>query len=435
MSAFQVAFSGGGFRAAFFCLGAYRRLVELGVHDQVKLISSVSGGSITAALIMKELAKGTFHDTADFDARVGRKLVRFGKAGFRNRVLRQAYTPFRSPLRPFLPRARFSRTSPIVFDQRLLGRELLDDTGRRSMELHDLPEEPKWICNATNLQTLKRFSFSRDTLADEVFGTSKEVDGITVADAVAASSAFPLLFEPVRLNIKERPFSLMREDYSHFLLTDGGVYDNIGSEELLLDAEGEGKERVPYMMFDASARQSLWPPKEWQWWGKRQLRIMNVSMDQVAELRKRLIRKHTGIGVQLLNVETINENKQFQTTYWVKYLQERSLPNQLQLPEYSEEYEEIERMLARVRTDLDRFHDIEIGMLMWAGAMRADLGFKVLQSLGALQAPPGSPPVSDVPKRTDYVSERYSRMEIRRKLRRSHKRCLFRLHRRARVLT
>ena len=41
----NLGFSGGGFRATFYCLGAYRRLVELGLEKHVNEITSVSGGS------------------------------------------------------------------------------------------------------------------------------------------------------------------------------------------------------------------------------------------------------------------------------------------------------------------------------------------------------------------------------------------------------
>ena len=46
----NLGFSGGGFRATFYCLGAYRRLVELGLEKHVNEITSVSGGSITAVI-------------------------------------------------------------------------------------------------------------------------------------------------------------------------------------------------------------------------------------------------------------------------------------------------------------------------------------------------------------------------------------------------
>lgn len=53
----KLSFSGGGFRATFFCLGALKRLVQLGLHKYVSRIDSVSGGSITAGVIMAALNK------------------------------------------------------------------------------------------------------------------------------------------------------------------------------------------------------------------------------------------------------------------------------------------------------------------------------------------------------------------------------------------
>lgn len=53
----NLGFSGGGFRATFYCLGAYRRLVELGLEKHVNEITSVSGGSIAAGAVISALQK------------------------------------------------------------------------------------------------------------------------------------------------------------------------------------------------------------------------------------------------------------------------------------------------------------------------------------------------------------------------------------------
>src|SRR4029453_8253700 len=49
-----LAISGGGYRAMLFHLGAFLRLYELGLLQRIERISSVSGGSITAAKIALE---------------------------------------------------------------------------------------------------------------------------------------------------------------------------------------------------------------------------------------------------------------------------------------------------------------------------------------------------------------------------------------------
>ncbi|TVP84349.1 MAG: patatin-like phospholipase family protein [Alkalicoccus sp.] len=379
MEQFKLSFSGGGFRAAFFCLGAYRRLVELGVHKNIKLISSVSGGSITAAVIMMELADRDFKDVSDFDIRVTEKLKAFGKSNFRNVLLRRAVRPNLGNFRAELLRARNSRLLP----------EMLNEYLFYGMKLTELPEYPVWICNATNLQTLKRISFSRTKICDEVLGDCLNVSGLTTAEAVAASSAFPVMFEPVHLDLKNRPFDKTEKQYKNFHLTDGGVYDNLGSEELL----DRGSR---YMILDASARLKPWDTDKHPTWRERQSRIFSVSLDQVAELRKKLIRKDDSRGVQLVNVETIRENAAFQVEYW------ESRGHILDLPVYPELYTDIEKMLAALRTDLDTFSDIEMRTLMWAGAVRADLGIKVLFSAGEM---PATNKRYEVPLIADYTTK------------------------------
>ena len=78
----NLGFSGGGFRATFYCLGAYRRLVELGLEKHVNEITSVSGGSITAGAVISALAEGDFSSLLDFDRRVTTKLIKSGAVQF-----------------------------------------------------------------------------------------------------------------------------------------------------------------------------------------------------------------------------------------------------------------------------------------------------------------------------------------------------------------
>jgi len=54
-SRIALCLSGGGFRAALFHLGAFRRLNELGILSTVDSIASVSGGSILAAVFWQAI--------------------------------------------------------------------------------------------------------------------------------------------------------------------------------------------------------------------------------------------------------------------------------------------------------------------------------------------------------------------------------------------
>lgn len=88
---FRLSFSGGGFRATFYCLGAFRRLVELGLADKVVSISSVSGGSITAGAIMNGLSQRPFADINDFDKKVTEPLRKLGQVRLRELITWPVY--------------------------------------------------------------------------------------------------------------------------------------------------------------------------------------------------------------------------------------------------------------------------------------------------------------------------------------------------------
>ena len=133
---------------------------------------------------------------------------------------------------------------------------VLDDTLFKGKLMKDLPSKPEWSCNATCLNTLKRFRFKPKDIYGNKLGVSRDIDDIKVAFAVAASAAYPLAFAPLRLPTKGRTFN---DPYQmpgciaipeNLYLTDGGVYDNLGSENLL-------KDKTPFIMMDASAETAL----------------------------------------------------------------------------------------------------------------------------------------------------------------------------------
>ncbi|WP_255451039.1 MULTISPECIES: patatin-like phospholipase family protein [Bacillus cereus group] len=89
----KLALSGGGFRATFYALGGYKRLVECKLDHCVNSISSVSGGSITAAAIMLALHKGgSFRNVNDFEERVVNPLVKLGQIDLRTKLLTNSFT-------------------------------------------------------------------------------------------------------------------------------------------------------------------------------------------------------------------------------------------------------------------------------------------------------------------------------------------------------
>ena len=59
-----LALSGGGHRAAFFHIGVFAKLAELGLLRRVEVISTVSGGSIVGALYYLHV-KNLLEDKSD----------------------------------------------------------------------------------------------------------------------------------------------------------------------------------------------------------------------------------------------------------------------------------------------------------------------------------------------------------------------------------
>jgi NTE family protein len=102
--------------------------------------------------------------------------------------------------------------------------------------LADLPDRPQFVLNATNVQTGSLWRFSRRYMADWRVGV---IDNprVSLATAVAASSAFPPFLSPLHLpldnyTVRETPSAYLHQPpYTRrAVLSDGGVYDNLGLE-------------------------------------------------------------------------------------------------------------------------------------------------------------------------------------------------------------
>src|SRR5213076_279312 len=101
--------------------------------------------------------------------------------------------------------------------------------------LQELPDRPRFVINATNVQTGSLMRFSKPYIADWQVGVFPNPPR-AVAEAVTASSAFPPVLSPVRLefcpnDFSQKPGPCHREPFTtRAILTDGGVYDNMGIE-------------------------------------------------------------------------------------------------------------------------------------------------------------------------------------------------------------
>ncbi len=232
-----LALSGGGFRATLFHVGGLWRLNELRMLQGLKEITSVSGGSITSAWLGMNWNKLAFDGgvATNFQDVIVKPLREFcSRTCDIPAVLKGWINPFRRPS-DYL--ARYYR-------KMLFG----------NSTLQDLPAEgPRFTIYSTNLLTGVSVRMERKRLADYRIGEIKN-PGIPLATAVAASSAFPPLFVPLKLKTEPSAWSRFEgadlfDNPKHrgtMYLGDGGIYDNMGLEKV-----GDRYERV--LVSDAGA--------------------------------------------------------------------------------------------------------------------------------------------------------------------------------------
>jgi NTE family protein len=211
---FALAFSGGGFRASLAALGVLRFLADAGLLAQVRWVSSVSGGSVAHGLFAHaypHLESEGFTPEALENSAIRPLVQRISGASMAEALLRRAW-------RIVGPRTRTDLLAD-TFDAWFFGGRLLED----------LSPNCRFIFNAADLTTGVRFGFERDVFGDYVLGQRITAgSGLRLADAVAASAAFPGAFPPVVLRRFDFPCSNRRTAK----LLDGGAYDNMGLEPL-----------------------------------------------------------------------------------------------------------------------------------------------------------------------------------------------------------
>jgi NTE family protein len=371
--------SGGGYRAALFHLGALWRLQQVGWLPRVDLVSSVSGGSIVSAWLARCFIDGREGEEA-FSAWCAR-------ADFRSALVE----PFRAVVardirslavlstlhRNWLaPGARVARL------QRAYAQFLGDLT------LHDLPVSPRFVFCATDLTFGVSWEFSRERVGDYQAGYLRTVPPIPLARAVAASSCFPPLFGPVAFPARATDFRRGRyrgEDADRLRerieLTDGGVYDNLGTEPAL-------RRYREVLVSDAGAPFAFAPGRHYL---RRLLRYTEVIGNQAVALRRRLLTARFREG-------------EMQGSYW-------NLDGARDAGGHGYSSTAVSAVAA-IRTDLDRFDAAEFEALINHGYFACENALqRDLPQVAAGTAPADWP----FPWRTDEAALRVA-------LRHSHRR-------------
>lgn len=216
-----LAISGGGFRAMAFGLGALRALHDRDLLDSVRVVSGISGGAILTAM----WAYGPY-DFERFDLDIRRLL----RGGLTKELLGHVFSPIAvgrsvsAAVRGTTtgnPRA-FSRTEALVSTLKRRGLALpMTQVARPNLDV---------VLSATDLSNGNAIRFGSKVSSSSPLGRIQ--DEVPVADAAAASAAFPLLLPAL-----VRSYEFERADGSRqktrVAMTDGGVYDNLGITPLL----------------------------------------------------------------------------------------------------------------------------------------------------------------------------------------------------------
>jgi NTE family protein len=262
--------SGGGYRAMLFHLGVLWRLYEARLLQDVQRISSVSGGSITAGVLA----------------------LRWHELSFDPVRLKSDFVPLVvSPIRALADET--IDADAIFWGMALPGRvsdrvaDAYDTHLFNGATLQDMPDTPRFVINATNVQSGAIWRFMKPYMRDYRVGEVKNPN-ISLAQAVAASSAFPPVLSPFEMRLDADAFTpnsghdLQRKPFTtHVFLTDGGVYDNLGLEtawkryQTVLVSDGGGK------LEPEEAPKSDW--------ARHSYRVLNLIDNQVRSLRKRQV--------------------------------------------------------------------------------------------------------------------------------------------------
>ena len=263
--------SGGGYRAMLFHAGCLWRLNELGLLGRLMRISSVSGGSIAAGILGMNWAALNITSGSPSPA-------------FEQQVI--------GPIRKM---ASTTVDEGAIFGGIFLPGSISDHVAAKYQDivfgnktLQDLPDNPRFVINATNVQSGVLMRLSKPYIRDYRVGQILQPT-LPLARAVAASSAFPPVLSPCEIKVADYGMHFEKgidgEDLNFppyttdLVLSDGGVYDNLGLEtawkryDTILVSDGGGH---------------LQPePEPHEDWARHSYRVLDLIDNQVRSLRAR----------------------------------------------------------------------------------------------------------------------------------------------------
>jgi predicted acylesterase/phospholipase RssA len=345
---------------------------ERGILPEVKYLGAVSGGSILGAWLALHWTRlqdirhrPEAERRACFQEWIVKPLLACAEADLRNRALRRWLLPGggRRPRADHLADV----LADCLFQRRTLG---------------DLPRNDVLrVClNSTNLRNGKRFSFSRGLIGDYLGGyMSHGVENLRLAAAVAASCAYPVIFGPLVLRVPRGvpmvrlgftkdavPREIPAPNGRELTLMDGGLYENIG-----LRAAATRYQRI--IAVDGGM------PLERNYSIRGGL--LHLAFRSVDVLMSQTVTMPVSIFLERLNGKGGKGGHMEGSLIRISRSVHRSDPDEEEEdvpPSGAEKRPGLSsrdaKLLAQLRTDLDRFEPLEIELLRYHGRTLADAG-------------------------------------------------------------
>jgi predicted acylesterase/phospholipase RssA len=325
--AIGLSLSGGGFRATIYHLGVISCLRDNGLLPRLKIVTAVSGGSVLAGHLAKEWKR--YNGTPEEFASVAGDLLDFMGLDLRGRVVRRWVLGTLLILPRLFGRFSFHRVMSNTLN-RLYKKAKIE-------VLKGGSDKPSFHILSTSMTTgeLCKFTNDRFSVVPDL-GTPKDTacSQVLLSVAVAASAAFPPLFPPVPISRETLSADQNKFPHTHYL-TDGGIYDNLGLQELWRLTESSNFAAL--LVSDAGGNFDWSVGKRYKGFVSRNVRATDIIMDRVSKLVPSQI---IGKGLPLVHLYIGTE-----------LLADECLWNQSP---------EVQSAVRNTRTDLDAFSDAEI---------------------------------------------------------------------------
>jgi len=211
---------------------------------------------------------------------------------------------------------------------------------------------------ATNLQTGSAWRFAKDYAADYRVGRIDRPD-LPLSRVVAASSAFPPLLSPVRLEFGQNTVQPMQGADLHkepftrcAMLTDGSVYDNLGLERVW-------KRCRTVLVSNAGKTVPELGQPTGRWIGQT-YRTLNLIQQQAEFSRLRILFAMNNLG-------------QRRVAYWSIQtpIESYNLPDTVRISANDA------KAAANLRTRLSKFSKEEVSLLLKAGYAGCDASLRL----------------------------------------------------------